>query len=244
MTAIPHWVAGVDGCRAGWLAVLRDLTGTESPHLCLFPRFADILSAEIRPSTIAVDMPIGLPDRIEGPGRVAEQAVRPFLAERQSSVFSIPARAAVMCEDYRRACSEALLRSDPPKKVSRQAFGIFAKIREIDALMTPELCGRIYEVHPEVAFWRLNCEKPMSLPKKVRNRPNPAGLDERRRLLQGLGYRPDFLDQPPPRGAGPDDLVDAAVCAMIAERIYRGKARPLPDPPGRDGRGLSVAIWS
>ena len=149
-----------------------------------------------------------------------------------------------MCDDYRDACREALLRSDPPRKVSKQAFNIFPKIREIDSLMDPERAGRIFEVHPEVAFWRLNGERPMALPKKIRNRPNPAGLDERRGLLQGLDYEPEFLTQKPPKGAGADDLVDAAVCAVIAERIARGEAAPMPDPPGRDARGLSVAIWS
>lgn len=244
MTVAETWVAGVDGCRTGWLAVMRDPNGSRLPRLEVFANFSEILSSTIIPAIIAVDMPIGLPDRTEGPGRVAEQAVRPLLGARQSSVFSIPARAAVMCETYRQACRQAQLLSDPPRKVSRQAFNIFAKIREIDALMTPELNGRIYEVHPEVGFWRLNGERPMSLPKKVRSSPNAPGLDERRTLLQGLGYEPGFLAQAPPRGAGPDDLVDAAVCAVIAERIYRGEARPMPDPPGRDGRGLEVAIWS
>ena len=244
MTEGPIWVAGVDGCRAGWLCVMREPYGAAAPKLILLTRFADILSFKARPSIIAVDMPIGLPDAIRGPGRAAEQAVRPLLGDRQSSVFSIPARSAVMCNDYREACQEALRSSEPPRKVSKQAFNIFPKIREIDSLMTPELTKRIFEVHPEVAFWRLNGEQPMALPKKIRNRPNPAGLDERRGLLQGQGYRPDFLTQPSPKGAGPDDLIDAAICAVIAERIYHGKAKPMPDPPAIDSRGLSVAIWS
>ena len=244
MTKEPSWVAGMDGCRAGWLTVLRDLSGIAPPQMTLLPRFADILASDADPSVIAVDMPIGLPETISGPGRVAEQAVRPLLGERQSSVFSIPARAAMMCDDYRNACREALLRSDPPRKVSKQAFNIFPKIREIDSVMNPEQVDRIFEVHPEVAFWRLNGGTSMALPKKIRNRPNPAGLDERRGLLQGLGYEPDFLAQKPPKGAGADDLVDAAVCAVIAERIARGEAVPMPDPPGRDARGLSIAIWS
>ena len=244
MTDGQTWVAGVDGCRAGWLCVMRNLSGTAEPKLVLLRRFTDILSLKSHPSIIAVDMPIGLPETIRGPGRAAEQAVRPLLGDRQSSVFSIPARSAVMCNDYREACQEALRKSEPPRKVSKQAFNIFPKIREIDCLMTPALVRRIFEVHPEVAFWRLNGEQPMALPKKIRNRPNPAGLDERRGLLQGQGYKPDFLTQAPPKGAGPDDLVDAAICAVIAERIYHGKAKPMPDPPAIDNRGLSVAIWS
>jgi predicted RNase H-like nuclease len=239
-----HWIAGVDGCRSGWLAVLRDLSGEAPPRLAHFSRFAEILQVPEQPDPIAVDMPIGLPERIDGPGRAPEQHVRPLLGPRQSSVFSIPARAAVMCEDYREACRLAAEHSDPPKRVSKQAFNIFPKIRELDALMTPERASRIFEVHPEVAFWRLNGGSPMALPKKVRSRANPDGLAERRKLLQRHGYTPAFLTQATPRGAGADDLLDAAVCALIAGRLARGEARPMPDPPARDARGLAVAIWS
>lgn len=224
--------------------MLRDLDGGEPSRLRLFHRFADILDTPEAPDPIAVDMPIGLPERIEGPGRGPEQHVRPLLGARQSSVFSIPARNAVMCDDYREACRIAAELSDPPKRVSKQAFNIFPKIREIDALMTPALCERVFEVHPEVAFWRLNGGTAMSLPKKVKNRANPAGLDERRALLMQFGYGRTFLTQVTPSGAGADDLIDACVCAVIAERRTRGEAQPMPDPPGRDERGLAVAIWS
>jgi len=238
------WIAGVDGCRSGWLAVLRDPAGDRPPQLKHYRRFADILEAPEAPDPIAVDMPIGLPERIDGPGRAPEKLVRPLLGARQSSVFSIPARAAVLCEDYREACRIAARHSNPPKRVSKQAFNIFPKICEIDALITPRLCTRIFEVHPEVAFWRLNGGQPMSLPKKVKSRGNPDGLEERRRLLERLGYAPSFLTQATPPGAGADDLLDACVCALIAGRLANGLACPMPDPPERDARGIAIAIWS
>ena len=238
------WVAGVDGCPAGWIAVFRDLSGRQPPRVRVVPAFADLLAAPECPVRIAVDMPIGLPARIEGPGRVAEQAVRPLLGPRQSSVFSIPGRDAVHADDYAAACRLALETSDPPRKVSRQAFMIFPKIREIDRLMDAGLAERVYETHPEVAFWRLNGRAPMARPKKVKGRVNPAGIAERVGLLVGRGYDPAFLALTPPKGAAVDDFIDAAVSALIAERLWRGEARPLPDPPGRDARGLPVAIWT
>ena len=72
--------------------------------------------------------------------------------------------------------------SDPPRGVSIQAFGIFSKIREIDTLLIarPELRKRIFELHPEVAFARLNGETPMSLPKKIAGKVNTAGMEERK----------------------------------------------------------------
>ena len=48
-------------------------------------------------------------------------------------------RSAVLAEDYRAACAAALATSDPPRKIARQAFMLFPKVRELDALMTPAL---------------------------------------------------------------------------------------------------------
>lgn len=237
-------VAGVDGARSGWIVVLRDLAAPGHAEVRTVSRFRDILEFRPEPVILAVDMPIGLPDLAGIGGRGPERMVRPLLGERQSSVFSIPSRAAVFCDDYGNACRIALETSDPPRKVSKQAFNIFPKIREIDELMTPDLERCIYEVHPEVAFWLLNGEKPMSLPKKVKSRANRPGLEERARLLQSFGFERAFLDQQPPKGAGRDDLLDACVNALIAERILQGQARPHPENFERDARGLRMAIWA
>ncbi|HWJ74968.1 MAG TPA: DUF429 domain-containing protein [Kaistia sp.] len=235
------WVAGVDGCRAGWIAVLLPEAGP--PQVFVTQRFADILAHETEPGIIAVDMPIGLPDSVGPGGRGPERLVRAKLGERQSSVFAIPPRAAVMASDFAAATAASLAASTPPRKVSRQAFGLFAKIREIDALMTAPLEARIYESHPELAFWQLNAHAPMTLPKKVRGKSNPPGLAERRALLVRLGYDAGLLSTPP-RGAGLDDLLDAAVLALIARRIARGEAMSFPAEPERDAKGLRMAIWA
>lgn len=242
--ATPVCVAGVDGCRAGWIAVFRWIGSERAPEVQIFPRFADLLASEHMPCKIAVDMPIGLPETIGQAGRGPEKAVRPLLGMRQSTVFSIPARAAIYCEDYREACSAAQAHSTPPKKVSKQAFYIFPKIREIDQLMTPELEERVYEVHPEVAFWRLNGQEPIAVPKKVKGTSYPPGLDARRDLLVQFDYADSVLDQKPSKGAGRDDLMDAAVNAVIAERLFHGRAEPFPSDYGRDERGLRMAIWA
>ena len=82
----------MDGCRAGWIvAFVRPATKL---RVRVVPRFADVLAAPEAPAVIAVDMPIGLPERARHGGRAAENAVRPLLGARQSSVFSVPSRAA------------------------------------------------------------------------------------------------------------------------------------------------------
>lgn len=132
------------------------------------PRLADVLLGPAAPAFAAVDMPIGLPERVGIGGRAAEQAVRPGLGPRQSSVFSVPSRKAVYAEDYQEACRRALETSDPPRKVSRQTFHLFPKIREVDGFLLADAGWRerLVECHPEVAFRVLNGGVPMALPKK------------------------------------------------------------------------------
>ena len=240
-----RFVAGADACRAGWIACfLRDDLSALS--LRIVEDIASVADAPEAPAAISVDMPIGLPGRIEGSGRACEMAVRPLLGERQSSVFSTPSRSAVAAGDYAAACAEALQTSTPPRKVSKQCFMLFPRIREIDALLIarPELRARVFETHPEVSFSRMKGGRPASLPKKIKSRPNPAGLKERTELLLRAGLPETFvpLVEQPPRGAGGDDVLDAVACAWSARRILRGEAAVYPNPPPRDAHGLEMAI--
>ena len=109
------------------------------------------------------------------------------------------------------------------------------KIREVDQCLGADraAASRVFEVHPEVAFWRLNGERVLGEPKKVKGRVYPPGLALRRQLLIGAGLPADVCEGGPPQGAGPDDVLDALACA-----------RPFPDPPDRDEFGLPMAIWA
>jgi predicted RNase H-like nuclease len=207
-------------------------------------RFADIFSAPEAPETIAVDIPIGLPERAGYGGRRAENLVRPLLGERQSSVFSVPSRAAIFARDYGAACRIALATSQPPRKVSKQLFNIAPKIREVDQFLRANaaLAARAFEVHPEAAFWRLNGECALTEPKKLKGRPYAKGLALRRKLLIAAGLPEDAVNAAPPEGAGADDALDALACAAVARRIHFGIARSFPDPPERDAFGLPMAI--
>lgn len=237
------WLAGVDGCPAGWIAAFVRPAGREV-RIVVVPRLADIV-AEAR-GIVAVDMPIGLPERTGVGGRAAENAVRPLLGARQSSVFSVPSRAAIDAADYAASCTAALATSDPPRKVSKQLYNIAPKIREVDAVLRADaaLAARVFEVHPELAFWRLNGGRALDLPKKVKSRCHEPGLALRRNLLIAAGFPSAAVEAKPPKGAGPDDLIDALACAAIARRLHAGTARPFPDPPPRDAYGLPMAIWA
>jgi predicted RNase H-like nuclease len=103
---------------------------------------------------------------------------------------------------------------------------------------------RVYEVHPELAFWRLNGERALDQSKKVKGVCYEPGLALRRRLLIAAGMPAAVVNGAPPKGAGADDLLDALACAAIARRLHAGTAQPFPASPGRDAFGLPVAIWA
>lgn len=228
-------VIGVDGCPGGWIAVRWADSLTH--HLC--SNFADVLALDA--AVIAVDMPIGFPEQS---GRAVEREVRALLGVRQSSVFSVPSRAAIECMDYRQSCAANLLHSDPPKKVSKQIFHIFPKMREIDAVMTPDLQAWVFEVHPELAFWAMNGEAPLPLPKKVKSQPHRPGLDLRRDLLIAAGFPLHALPPAAYRRSdvGADDLLDACAAAWSARRIRDGRSLRFPTAPPLDARGLRMEI--
>ena len=78
MSSDPCWLAGVDGCRQGWLVAFVRPSGNEI-RIRIEASFAGILAAPERPVIVAVDMPIGLPARAGPGGRGPENAVRPLL---------------------------------------------------------------------------------------------------------------------------------------------------------------------
>ena len=240
----PCWVAGVDGCPAGWLVVLRDVEGTEPPRACVVATFAAVLCLPEQPAIIAVDIPIGLAEHTSTGGRLADKVARSRLGDRRSSVFPVPARAAVMQTDYPTACSVAQRHSKPSRKVSKQAFNIFPKIREVDDLMTPALQSRVFECHPEVAFWVMNGQTQLALAKKARSDTGASGSGLRRDLLSANGFPATFIERQhfARRTAGQDDFLDACVCAWSAARILAGTALTFPDAPPLDARGLRQEI--
>ena len=238
------WLAGVDGCRAGFIVAFVRPRGQQA-RLRVVTHFAELMQANEAPGVVAVDMPIGLPEHIGPNGRGPEAAVRACLGARRSSVFAVPSRAAIHAANYRDACRLALASSQPAKAVTKQLFAIAPKIREVDALLRAHrsFAARVFETHPEVAFWRLNGNRALNLPKKRKGIPFPPGLALRRTLLIAAGM-PAAMSDPPPKGAAADDVLDALACAMIARRIHAGSAEAFPAAPARDACGLRIAIWA
>jgi threonine dehydratase len=240
-------VAGADGCPPGWSVVLKDISGRKESRHLICPNMADLLRHPEVPALIAVDMPIGLPDRVGAGGRGPEVELRSLLGERKSSLFSIPARSAIYAEDYQSACEISLATSEPPRKISIQSFYLFPKIRELDELIRadPGLGFILRECHPEGAFMMMNDGEPLSEPKKIKSAINQAGMSQRKKLLMEVaGFSEAFLSTKTSNGVGQDDFVDACACAWVAEKIAKGQARSFPENPGRDSHDIPIAIWA
>jgi predicted RNase H-like nuclease len=217
---------GVDGCRAGWIAVAMD--GRGQAAFTVLPRIEAVIAW--RPARAMIDMPIGLP---ETGYRACDLAARRMLGAARSRVF-LGARRPLLAHlgDY--PAANAWAKSDG-KGLSIECFHLLKKIAEIDAVIAPALQDSLLEAHPELVFQRLNGGAALP-PKRL-----PEGLRQRRALLAAAGF--DALDgwiaSLRGSGAAPDDLFDACVLALAA----RAPGGPVACAAETDARGLRMEIW-
>ena len=212
-------ICGADGCKGGWVVIYKDLDSG-----CIFWRHYEdkeahkLFSSQPTPQIIALDIPIGLPEK--GPRDCDIEARKRLEKGRASSVFPAPIRPVLHATSYREACDKRF--EVEGKKMSRQAWAIVPKVRDIDELLRQdsELRARVREVHPEVSFYFLNNERPLPHGKKCK-----IGREERRKLLE-----PKFgqclqaaLKERRNLASTEDDVLDAFVALWTAERILYGR---------------------
>lgn len=235
------FVLGVDGCRAGWVAARLNLLSGETAAF-IIPSFDDLWKGVgTEAEMIAVDMPIGL---AETGRRACEREARKLLSPyRHTSVFPTPRRAMLAFDAYEDANDWGKRQgAEAGGGLSRQAWMITPKIREIDNVIKPRDQRRLAEGHPEVAFWRLNGGAPCRHPKR-----KPEGAKERLALLRRQGIsnaRRLYESLRAEAGAkiGADDVYDACALALTAKARLEGKAVRLGDG-AKDARGLLMEIW-
>lgn len=233
------WVAGADGCPAGWLVVFRSINA-QSPRAKIFEKIADVLAAPEQPKIIAVDIPIGLSKISQQGGRSAEIEARKVLHFRKSSIFPAPSRSALQAKSFDQAKDIERNNSAPPKMLTKQAFHLLEKIRQLDAIAA--IYSRIFfECHPEVSFWMINQKREMSLPKR-----RASGVEERCKILARNKFTHSFLNTRigSYKEHGRDDLIDACAAAWTAERILTKQAIRFPLMSEVDDTGLDMAIWA
>jgi len=227
-------VAGVDGCRAGWVVASSD------GAVAVVASFAGVLDAARDAAVIGVDMPIGLLDHAVPGGRDCDRLARRLLGHRACCVFTPPVRSALRARGYRAALAANRASSDARLGISIECFYLFEKLREVDETLTavPGLARRVTEVHPELAF-REMAGAAAGLPPKR----SPIGQARRLALLARRFPGVRAAVTRPPRGARADDVIDAHAVCWTAARIARRRAVRLQGRPTRDSRGLPMAIW-
>jgi len=209
-------VAGVDGCRAGWVCIHQS-QGMVRIKVCeTFLQIIDYLGPV---SAIAVDIPIGLPAK---GARSCDKAARKLLGwPRRNSVFSAPVWAVISETDYNAACGKH--RKVDGRAISKQAFCILPKIREVNEILRNQLNLQacIREVHPEVSFTIWNDGRPMQNKKS-----SAPGIEERARLIDNEwpGERERLLRELDLSRCRVDDLNDAFAALWSAKRILTGIA--------------------
>ncbi|MBI2149971.1 MAG: DUF429 domain-containing protein [Acidobacteria bacterium] len=230
-------VYGVDGCHGGWVVAeagvhLDKVTfwATRNPRKLFEKACAECV--------ILIDIPIGVPD--DEP-RACDMAARQLLGwPRRSSVFSPPCRRALTARTFPEAlrCNREVLGTG----ISKQAYFIMSKIREVDELMNTSVQRYVREAHPEVIFARLN-GAPM-----IHNKKRAAGRAERLAVLQRAGLNISDVRLSEERArlgraqVAPDDLLDAAACLVAAFHVRAGRGQSVGRVNQTDAKGLLMEI--
>lgn len=233
-------LASADGCKGGWLLAMSETWPCEQPPLlCICANFRALLHATRECRAVVVDIPIGLPS-----GKTPRQCdieARAMLGKQgQARVFLAPPRECLNAkgkEEFQR-----IHRIEREKGAGYPVWGILPKLKETDGAMRPDEQDRIYEFHPELAWY--NIAKQVLEPKHTE-----GGLETRQRMLQrnvpdmhGITNWCRRLG----RAAALDDLLDAIVGLSVAQRIFEKQSPPHRLPAGavpRDAKNLRMEIW-
>ena len=242
-----EWLAGIDGCPGGWVAVVQPEAGGDAAGLramaapdleTLFASVGEVGGEPCgEPALAGIDMPIGLSE--SGP-RDCDGLARRRLGRRGSSVFPAPLRPALAARTHAEASARS--REAGGKGVSAQAWHLFARVRELDELLSERASWRerLVEVHPELSFLALNGDRPL-----LSSKHRIDGIYRRRALIAedfGMAAIESAVAQLAGTRAKEDDMLDAFAVLWSALRVRNGAAESLPADPPRDARGLPMRI--
>lgn len=231
-------MVGVDGCRGGWLVARAVAEPFGLVGVTVHPDLAEVIAdvSARRTRLVAVDMPIGLPDRGR---RACDDQARAALGPRRASVFPAPVRAALGAQDHADAVRRS--RAVDGRGLSVQTWGLIPRIAELDERLAAApvwVRSRVVESHPELALATL-AGAPMRHPKRT-----VAGRRERLAVLRRWASRAWTQPSAVPRGAAADDVLDAIALAVRAAQWLGDGPPPVELGDGSlDARGHPMRIW-
>lgn len=229
---------GIDGCRAGWIAISLD---EEHAGYWLLESDEELKKYLEDFDRIFIDVPIGLNE--EDYVRECDSELRAVLGPNyEASVFNPPIRPALHAPTYAEASMTSY--ETTGKKVSIQAWNITPNIRIIDQYLQndEEIKDKVFESHPELLFRILNGNNSI-----LQKKATKKGLRHRLKLLKDQNrYVDDFFrdikEEYRRNQVDEDDIVDAMALALFARRSIDGELKTLPEDPPSDSTGLPMAI--
>jgi predicted RNase H-like nuclease len=227
---------GVDACRGGWFAVSLD--SCDAWEIGIFNSIGELWNNCQSDTLILIDIPIGLP---EDGKRQCDVEARKILKKSSSSVFPVPCQQAIQADTYKKACR--INNKIIGVKLSVQTWNTANKIREVDNLLCKNEKARrcVRESHPEVCFWALANQRPMTHYKKTER-----GFAERLNLLNKIypatekivnSAMQEFVRKDLAR----DDILDA-IALGISASPGKKYLMTIPENPPRDAMGLPMQI--
>jgi predicted RNase H-like nuclease len=220
-------VAGVVPWGRRWVAAGAKMAGTtfapEEPKL--YSSFIEILDERPSYSILVVAAPIGYREEPDSPARTCEQLARKLLGRRYVAIRNAPSR--------RLLAGEVSWRDD---HVDGATGVLLPAIREFAAEMSPYRQRTVYEGNPELSFYQLNGDQPLTTGKL-----SDIGHEERRRVLEAkIPGVAKALDADV--GVPLKHLLDAGALLWTARRVLGHAARRLPTEGEWDSEGLRMEI--
>lgn len=229
---------GIDGCRAGWIALSLDEDDAGYWLLESDRELGEYFEAYDR---IFIDVPIGLEQ--EAYVRECDRKLRKVLGpDYTASVFNPPIRQALHAPTYGEA--SMISYEATGKKVSIQSWNITPDIKAVDRYLQQDeaLREKIFESHPELLFQKLNGGNPI-----LQKKATKKGLRHRLDLIKEESrYADDFFrdikEEYRRNQVDEDDIVDAMVLALFARYSLNREIKTIPEDPPADATGLKMAI--
>jgi hypothetical protein len=149
---------------------------------------------------------------------------RQLLKSRASTIFNAPVIDALYEKNYESA--SRLNFEKTQKKISKQSWYLFNKIKQIQIVKREHVGFSFYEVHPELSFMAMNDMRVIVEPKKT-----PEGQAMRRTMIKSFfpSFNFDLVRQKFKRtDVADDDILDAMAVLWSTQRIVDKMAEFVP----------------
>jgi predicted RNase H-like nuclease len=221
-------ITGVTPWRRKWIAACAKMQGAtfapEEPRI--YDTFAEILNERPSYVSIVVNAPIGFRDSLDEGPRACDVEARKLLGIRGRFLHNAPTRVALFGDEPGREQGLDII-----------SMMLLPNYREVALEMSPFRQRVLHEGHPELSFYQLNGNKPLTRSKKTVD-----GRDERRAILEQKVPGIDRIIDAPLGDIPQKHLYDAAAMLWTARRVAGHAATRMPADAEWDSTGLRMEM--